>query len=171
MDDRVKQILDENAGILQEILDAYAADLQGELEKEPPAPGMWIFRRGVDHETPLRAVLALLEKTRAEGRREGAKAIAEQMDYQCACRCLKHRKSACPHCLDVYGCPVHSEVDPSVLRPEFLKDPKKVARALYLELAFHERWPLDGFADEEKKAAWVEAVRKIVTVRMEARRG
>lgn len=155
---------------IKEILDDYAAELRGELNRGSPAPGMWIFRRNIDHEAPFKAIVALLKEARIEGRKEGAAAIAEQMDYQCACRCQKHRKSACPFCLNVYGCPVHSEVDPSVLRPDFLKDPEAVARAFWNVMA--------GLPDLEWEALatgyqehLTEQARRIVTVRLEARRG
>ncbi len=154
---------------LKAILDAYVDRLRGDMDRGSPAPGMWIFRKGIDHEAPLRAVEVLLAEARETGRREGAAALAEQMDYQCACRCRAHWKAACPKCLDVFGCPVHSEVDPSVLRPEFLKDPEAVARAIWDEYeARCEKGALWSELDGESRALYVESVRRVVTVRLEA---
>ena len=154
---------------LKAILDADVDRLRGDLDRGSPAPGMWNFRKGIDHELPLRQVEVLLAEARETGRREGAAALAEQMDYQCACRCRAHRKAICVKCNDVYGCPVHSEVDPSVLRPEFLKDPDAVARAI---LGTYEEEVADwgGSEGEIVLGAMVEAVRRVVTVRFEARK-
>ncbi len=162
---------------LKAILDAYVDRLRGDMDRGSPVPGMWIFRQGIDHEAPLRAVEVLLAEARETGRREGAAALAEQMDYQCACRCRAHRKAICVKCNDVFGCPVHSEVDPSVLRPEFLKDPEAVAQAIFethKETAAEEGAIVVGYSWEESsqnyRRAMVEAVRRVVTVRFEARK-
>lgn len=159
------------------LLDQYAAEVRGEMEQPRSRAGMWIFRQQIDHEVYVQALCALLDDVRQAGRSEGVAELAKQMDYQCACRCREHHRPACVKCLDVYGCPVHSDADPEVLRPEFLKDPEAVAKAIHaaykVAAAYEgaivgESW--EDSADEYQRAM-VESVRRVVTVRLEARRG
>lgn len=159
------------------LLDQYAAEVRGEMEQPRSRTGMWIFRQQIDHEVYVQALCALLDDIRQAGRAEGVAELAKQMDYQCACRCREHRHPACVKCLDVYGCPVHSDADPEVLRPEFLKDPEAVARAIHVAYkgVAAEMGAIVGESWEdsspEYQRAMVESVHRVVTVRLEARRG
>jgi hypothetical protein len=97
---------------VKELLDEYVDEIR-EPQRNPP--GVWIFKRSPRHELYHRALVELLNDARNEGRREGAAAVGDILEDECACRCRKHDKIACPLCVDTRRCPVHSEPDPRLL--------------------------------------------------------
>lgn len=151
----------------KDLLEAYAAELRGDVAKPIPRPGMWIFRQRLDHEVWVQALTELLDEAQMVGRREAGEAIADMLDEQCACRCRAHNKPACPHCLDVYGCPVHTEVSAKVLRPDYLRDPERVAEAVYRAWATGTKMPDWDALDPATKANLIQAIRANVTIRLE----
>lgn len=140
------------------LLDDYADRLEESFR--PGAPGVWIFKSNVPHELYRTAVLALIHDARKEGQREGAAEMAERANWTCACRCIAHVQRGCPKCLNVWGCPVHNEVDPASLNPELLTDPVRVTDAIDAE-AFLLR------NNRTSREAYVEAVRRVVCARVE----
>lgn len=129
--------------------------------------------RGPDRALYVASVLAVFEELRNEGREEASEALLERVGWECCCRCLAHRKIGCPKCLNVYGCPVHSEVGPELLRPDVLRDPEQLARevhATYLDqLELPEGTPEPPSWTEttpEFRKAFEEAVRRVVCARV-----
>jgi hypothetical protein len=147
------------------LLESYAAQLQGE-DPDPP-PGVWIFRGQVDHELYLQAIMTVLAEAEGEAARRAYEAASASEDWSCSCRCRAHYKHACPLCLHVEGCQQHSDADLAVLRPDFLRDPEQVARALHDErnaqLGGGMAW---DSLDEDIRAALLEAARVVVCARM-----
>ena len=162
--DAVEQLEQRVRGLLDDYREAIDADT---IAKGSTMG--WIFKAAVPHEVYREAMMALLREERIAGQREGAAEMAERANWTCICRCKAHGKIGCPLCLNVYGCPYHSEVDPKVLRPEMLEEPEALERAIAAEYAAIWRdFPDDP--DEPDLHEWmrgpmVEALRRVVSVR------
>lgn len=156
---------------IKQLLDTYAAEIRGEMKSPAPRQGMWIFHQAIDHEAYIQALVLIMEEAHRSGRFEGAAALADDLEYQCACRCQAHQRRGCPRCLNIYGCPVHGEADASQLRLDLLQDPlrltpilwSKLTEAVEADLSWEELTP-------EIQLQVTEVVRQLVTVRLEALR-
>lgn len=122
--------MSEVANRARTILDEYLEEVT-KKDRRFRAPGLWIFKPTPDHERFVAAVVKEIETAREDGYQAGVASMAEKVDWECICRCKTHRRIGCPLCLNVYACPVHSVVDPKVLRPSLLSDPVALAKAVW----------------------------------------
>lgn len=91
---------------VREIFDLYSAELRGESKSATS----WIFRRGIDHEMYVQAVVLLLHEAEQNGRAALSKSLSENSDvqYECSCRCKLHAHIRCAECFAIDRCQLHS---------------------------------------------------------------
>lgn len=93
---------------IEEILDEYQEQV---LSDPGPKTGTWIFRVIPKQDTYIQAILDLIEEETNRVRVEMNQNFIEASEYSCTCRCRGHGVAACPYCLAVERCYVHSEPD------------------------------------------------------------
>lgn len=101
---------------LRALFDEYGAQIRRD-EESPPK--VWIFHRSVDHEAFLQAAMAMVDEACQASYFAGATETLNLDRDDCSCTCKAHQKPACPLCLRVERCQVHSAFDPSRVSPRW----------------------------------------------------
>lgn len=151
-------------------------DMIGELvddaRQERASKMPWIFRPVFDIERWVNAFVTFTIERMSEHAQAAMSVFQEHVDYKCACRCKLHGKYACPLCLNVFGCPVHSDITPKQLTPGILRNPERLAQAFWTTYAdlLEDQGHLATYWERLsplERLALVETCRRLVTVRMQ----
>jgi hypothetical protein len=149
---------------IRELLTAYLEEVE-ESDRRHSSPGRWIFQPTPPHERYVTSIAKLIEGARAEGFGRATQELTRVSAWNCCCRCRLHSQRACPLCLNTWGCPIHTDADPSTLREDFLSDPTQIFDAI-LE-TFHSLSGSDLDLSSEDKSLLLESLRRMISARIQ----
>ena len=99
---------------IEKILEEYEAHLQRKAANYER--GLWIFRQTPSDKPYVEAIQKLIDDAVSHTKAEMAVRFLESQEVFCTCRCRLHTMPACPKCLSVERCALHSEPDPKTLQ-------------------------------------------------------